>query len=275
MRLFDRWRARTPGTTVLTAHHGPSRPELVADDPVDAEHADAVQEHLARLTAPAGSDPQALTTAEFEAALTSRLVAEDSLPPGPRFHYVPPFLPHVAEVLTLDLPTAVVTLPHDRLLARRRHLPSLLGLARQNLTRLLETATVEVAAVPGSRHSCLVLAGDSPYTASFARFLADAVARWAPRTDTSNGLVLALPDRHTIVLQSCATPAAVREALELVPAVAARTYDAGAGPLTPYVYHWYHREVTCLTQAGPDGTLTVSSTPLLDGILAARRRRTD
>lgn len=276
MGLFDRWRASTPDQPT-TPSPGTPRPdvlEITDPDAVvldDIAVDDSVREHLARLTEAADTDAGSLSPQEFDAALTSRLVSQDDLPVDRRYRYVAPFTEHVAEVLTLDLPGAVVTLDEARLAASGRPLPKLIGLGRRNLQRHLETEKVEVVRFGGLRSQGRAVIGDSPYTASAARFLGEAMLRWMPEADTGNGVVFALPNRHTILLHPCSTAAQIRSALDVLPGEAQRWHAAGPGPLSPHVYHWYHREVSVLTFEEPDGSLTVETTPLLEGILGQSR----
>jgi hypothetical protein len=271
MGLFDRWRAPAGGSAQSTTTSPSVRRPLLPVPDVDADGAsldEAVRAHLERLTAAAETDVDSLTVEQFDAALTSRLVARDRLHgTGLGFSYVVPFTDHIDEVLTLDLPTTVVTLPDSRLAATRRTMSTLMEIGRSNLVREMDTADVEVVRLGSGRRTVTALVSDSAYTASFARFLMEAVARWMPKADLHGGIVFAMPHRHAIVLQTCATPAETRLALELVPAFAAEMYDDGTGPVSPHVYHWYHREITCLTEEQEDGSLEVRPTPLLEGML--------
>ncbi|NHA67007.1 hypothetical protein [Phycicoccus flavus] len=271
MRLFDRWRA-SAGTTTPSSST-PRRTVAEVHDTDDAALDDVVRAHLERLTAAAENSPDTLGPREFEAALTSRLVAQRDLPPGDRrYQYVTPFAPHVAEVLTLDLPMAVVTLPQERVAVGQRSFSALVSIGRQNLERTLRTAEVEVRAVGDRRSACRTVVGDSPYTGSFARFLSEAAARFLPGADTGNGVVFAVPDRHALVLSPCTTAPVTAAALEHVPAQARLLFDTGSGPVSPHVYHWYHRRLTCLTTEEPDGSLSLTTTPVLDTVLGATRR---
>ena len=160
-------------------------------------------------------------------------------------------------MLTLDLPTAVVTLPDSRIAETRRRIPSLVNRGRNNLLELLETTPVDVQRVGESGRSVYAVMGDSPYTASFARFLNDAAHRWLPDVDDRNGFVFALPYRHAIILQPCSTPAEIRDALELVPDYAQRMHGEGVSPVSMHAYHWLGRQITCLTTEEDDGTMSV------------------
>lgn len=270
MGLFDRWRAPAGGSAQSTTAPSVRRPLLPVPD-VDADGAsldEAVRAHLERLTAAAETDVDSLTTEQFDAALTSRLVARDRLhATGLGFSYALPFTEDLDEVLTLDLPTTVVTLPDSRLAATRRSVATLMEVGRTNLRREMDTADVEVVRLGSGRRTVSALVSDSAYTASFARFLVEAVTRWMPGADLHGGIVFAVPHRHAIVLQTCASAAETRLALDLVPTLAAQMYADGTGPVSPHVHHWYHREITRLTEEQEDGTLVVHPTPLLEGML--------
>ena len=175
-------------------------------------------------------------------------------------------------MLTLDLPTAVVTLPDSRIAETGRRVPSLVNTGRNNLLDLLETTAVDVQRVGEGDRSVYAVMGDSPYTASFARFLNDAAHRWLPDVDDRNGFVFAVPYRHAIILQPCSTPAEIRDALELVPDYAQRMHDEGASPVSVHAYHWLGRQITCLTTEEADGTMSVQPTEVLEQVLGLGRR---
>lgn len=278
MGLFDRFRApRTQPEAVPASpvpEHSPVPSQLVPDiDDEPGALSDTVRDHLERLTAAADADIASLDPAAFDAALTSRLVgAERIQSTGLGFSYATHFADHVHEVLTLDLPSAVITLPDSRVLESGRRLPSLINRGRSNLLELLETSTVDVDRVTEGRRGLWTVIGDSPYTASFARFLNDAAHRWLPDVDDRNGWVFALPYRHAILLQPCGTAAEVRDALEMVPDWAQRMHADGVSPLSQHTYHWVDRQITCLTTEQPDGTMTVQPSPVLEQVLGIGRR---
>ncbi len=175
-------------------------------------------------------------------------------------------------MLTLDLPTTVVTLADSRVAATGRPVPSLVGTGRANLLARLGTTEVDVQRLDEGAASVYAVLSDSPYTASFARFLDDAASRWLPDSGGHNGFVFAVPHRHAVILQPCATAVQVHDALELVPAHAQRLHDEGASPISVHTYHWLGGKVTCLTSEGDDGTLRVQPTALLEQVLGLRRR---
>lgn len=273
MGLFDRWRLpqdREESPALPSVPVEPDTPiRLVPDVDDDAGPFSAtVREHLERLTAAADSDIASLDTGAFDAALTSRLVgAERIQSTGLGFSYATPFADHIHEVLTLDLPSAVVTLPDSRVAQSGRRIPSLVNRGRSNLMALLENTPVDVEHVTEGGRGLYTVMSDSPYTASFARFLTLAAKRWLPQADPVNGWVFALPYRHALVLQPCATAADVRDALELVPAWAQRMHTDGISPVSAHTYHWVDRQITCLTTEGEDGSLSVHPSPLLEQVL--------
>ena len=113
MGLFDRFKTSQTPTAEITSPEAvtdlePTHVRLVPDvDDATNEFEESVREHLERLTAAADSDiAVAVSTEEFDAALTSRLVgAERIQSTGLGFSYASHFADHVHEVLTLDLPT--------------------------------------------------------------------------------------------------------------------------------------------------------------------------
>lgn len=273
MGLFDRWkpsqdRAESPALPDVPAE--PAAPiRLVPDvDDDTGPLSVSVREHLERLTATADSDIASLDPGAFDAALTARLVgAERIQSTGLGFGYATRFAEHIHEVLTLDLPSAVVTLPDSRIAETGRRVPSLVNKGRSNLMALLEHTPVEVEHVTEGGRGLYTVMGDSPYTASFARFLTVAAQQWLPHADPVNGWVFALPYRHALVLQPCATAADVRDALELVPAWAQRMHTDGVSPVSVHTYHWVDRQITCLTTEQDDGSLSVHPSPLLEQVL--------
>src|SRR6478609_2519155 len=279
MGLFDRFKTSQPRTAEFSPPEAVVRTEpvqmrLVPDVDDDASgFEDSVREHLERLTAAADSDIAALSRDEFDAALTSRLVgAERIQSTGLGFSYASRFAEHIHEVLTLDLPTAVLTLPDSRIAETGRRIPGLLNRGRTNLLELLETTPVDVQRIGEGGRSVYAVMSDSPYTASFARFLSDAMYRWLPEADDRNGFVFALPYRHAIILQPCSTPAEIRDALDLVPDYAQRLHDEGDSPVSMHAYHWLGRQITCLTTEQADGTMSVQPTEALEQAMGLGRR---
>lgn len=277
--LFDRFKTpqprrapiRPPEAVIRT---GPEPLHAVPDvDDHHDEFEESVRAHLERLSAAADADLSSLTTAEFDAVLISRLVgAERIQSTGLGFSYASPFAEHIHEVLTLDLPTAVVTLPDSRIAQTGRRVPSLLNKARNNLLDLLETAEVDVERIGEGGRSVYAVMGDSPYTASFARFLNEGASRWLPDLDDRNGFVFAVPYRHAIILQPCSTPAEIRDALELVPDYAQRMHHDGVHPVSMHAYHWLGRHISCLTTEEDDGSISVQPSRALEQVLDLRRR---
>jgi len=276
MGLFDHFKTPQTGPTLAAPPPAGTRtapvplrmvPEL------DDDFQDSVREHLERLTAAADSDITSMSREEFDAAVTSRLVgAERTQATGLGFRYASRFAEHIHEVLSLDLPTAVVTLPDSRIAETGRRIPSLVNKGRNNLIELLETMPVDVQRIGEGGRSVYAVLGDSPYTASFARFLNEAVHRWLPDVDDHNGYVFAVPYRHAILLQPCSTPAEIRDALDLLPVYAQRMHDEGVSPLSPHAYHWLGRQITCMTTEEDDGTMSVRPTEVLEQLLGLGRR---
>ena len=279
MHGFERiWRCRTHAAPVPAPQDatrtGPGPTHVVAHvDDEQHEYEASVRAHLRRLSAAADAYVDVLSPAQFDAALTSRLVAAEQLQAsGLGFSYAAPFAAHIHEVLTLDLPTTVVTLADSRITATELGVPSLLGTGRANLLTLLGTTEVDVQRVRENGAAGYAVLGESPYLASFARFLDHAANRWLPDVDGRNGFVFAVPHRHAVILQPCSTALEVHDALELVPAHAQRLHDEGTSPVSVHTYHWLGGRVTCLTSQAEDGTLRVQPTELLEQVLGLRRQ---
>jgi hypothetical protein len=278
MGLFDRFKTSQTRTDIAplesVVRAEPGRMRLVPDVDDETSHFErSVREHLERLTAAADCDIASLSTEEFDAALTSRLVGAERIQSTELgFSYASHFAEHIHEVLTLDLPTAVVTLPDSRIADTGRRVPSLVNKGRNNLLDLLETTSVDVQRVGEGNRGVYAVMGDSPYTASFARFLNDAAHRWLPDVDDRNGFVFAVPYRHAILLQPCSTPAEIRDALDLVPEYAQRLHAEGVSPVSVHAYHWLGRQITCLTTEEDDGTITVQPTEVLEQLMGLGRR---
>lgn len=274
MGLFDRFRVPSEAWDGPGVGHRPVRARTPVPDVDDysAPFEDWIRDHLARLTDAAESDIDALTADQFDGALTTRLAGADRLhETGLGFAYARPFAEGVLEVLSLDLPEAVVTLPDERVAALDRHLPWLLERGRANLRRLLEQTSVDVEHLQAGSSTCILVHGDSPYIASFAQLLEEAVPRWLPGADVANGVVFALPHRHAIVLQTCSTATETRSALELVPWHATQLYGEGVGPVSPHTYHAHGGQVTTLTHPSRSGGLRTVPSPFLASLVAPHR----
>lgn len=281
MGLFGRFRAPSQGrassTTIETdfrdALRRPVNPVPDVDDD-EGSLEQTVRDHLERITASAAADIDSLSQEEFDAALTARLVSAERIrSTGLGFEYATRYAPHIDEVLTLDLPSAVITLPDSRIAESGRRVRKLVDVARTNLLTLLETTPVEVQRVADGKNTAWVVTGDSPYTASFARFLNDAIYRWNPQVDGRNGYVFALPNRHSFVFQSCTSAQEVRGALELVPEIAMSMHTEGISPVSRHTYHWVDRQISCLTEEDGNGGLTIHPTPFLETLLGVPQVR--
>jgi hypothetical protein len=245
-----------------------NRVPMIDDTMIDPE----VHRHLERLAMAAEGEVGILTPEEFDSALTARLVGTERIRETESgFDHANWFADGVHEVLSLDLPSAVVVLPDSRLTETGHRLPSLLERGRQNLTTLAVTSPVDLERVGDGGGSVWAMIGDSSYTASFARFLDLMVRRLLPDADPGGGFVFAMPYRHAILVQPCSTPRETRDAIELMPPYAQALHADGAGPVSPHTYHWLDRRITCLTEVQPDGSLEVATTPLLDHVLGSGR----
>ena len=199
----------------------------------------------------AGATPDDLGPEEFDAALTSRLVGAERLDASGRpFGYASAYAPGLLEVLALDLPSAVVLLDDEQVARRGLPVPRLLELGRVGLQRLMGTTPPVRHEVTDGGRSVHVLLGESPFTASFARFISDALTLWHPDADLSGGMVFSLPHRHAVVYQMCATEQQTRDAVEIVPAQAAAMRTDDAPDLPTDTFFWLDRHVVPLPGPG-------------------------
>jgi hypothetical protein len=275
MTLFDWWSELVSGSG---RHRAPKVPVLdvpaprtmgVPDlDDDTSRWSESVRDHLESLAAAALPDGAPVDPERLESTLTSRLVDADRIhSTGLGFEYATPFIDGIHEILTLDLPSAVVALADDRIETTGRRRPRLIDIGRGNLHRRLESTDVDVARAGEPTRRVWVVSSDSPYTASFARFLADGVRQWLPDVDDHNGFLFALPHRHAIVLAPCATPRETAAALDLVPAVAREMRMEGVAPVSLDTFHWLARRVEPLMMLERDEALGLRPTAFLQGVL--------
>ncbi|MGR7002945.1 hypothetical protein ACU686_41510 [Yinghuangia aomiensis] len=142
--------------------------------------------------------PSALDTLshdELRARLFPRVTSDTNLPDDPAFVYAPAPAPGLREVLALDLPESVQTLPGDAL-AALGDLAELRLRAMNNLRALpVEEHEVVTHEDGGTFH---LLAGDSFFTASRVLVLDDLVRRITGKALGPDGALVAFPFRHVL-----------------------------------------------------------------------------
>ncbi|MDI2129762.1 hypothetical protein [Yinghuangia seranimata] len=213
-----------------------------------------IQDHVQKLVRAMDSPALATMPAdELWARLYPRITADDSLPDDPAFAYAPVPAPGLREVLGLDLPESVQTLPADAL-AELGDLPSLRLRAMNNLRALPIEDHDVVKHTDGANFH--LIAGDSFFTASRALVLDDLVPRVTGQPLGPDGALVALPFRHLLAFHPI-TGMDVVPSLTAMAAFAAYRHDEAPGPVSPYAYWWRRGRLVQLSERSPDGLAIV------------------
>lgn len=205
--------------------------------------------------------------AHDDGTLIVRLADLDSLDTGElTFDYANEPIPGLRQVLCLDRPDTVLTLSDQVIAERTVPIGPLLDEGRENLQAQLRRsdAAVERLEHEGRTFHCAV--GQDVYTASYALILPDALRRWAPGADLSQGVLFAVPFRHQLAFTVCSDRDAVLDGLHLLPLFAASGFADGVGPLSPHLYLWHDGEVAQISRV-VDGRIEVRPGPHLERML--------
>ncbi|MCF2527597.1 hypothetical protein [Yinghuangia soli] len=195
-----------------------------------------IRDHVDKLVRAmdAPSAVETLPTDELWARLYPRITAADNLPDDPSFGYAPAPAPGLREVLALDLPESVQTLPAEAL--------STFG----DIAELRLRAMNNLRALPVEDHDTFkqedgtvfrVVMGDSFFTASRVLVLDDLVEKLTGTKLGPDGALVAMPFRHLLAFQPI-TGIDVIPALNAMAAFAAYRHEEAPGPISPYVYWW-------------------------------------
>lgn len=226
---------------------------------------DHVDKLVRAMDAPSALDT--LTHDELRARLFPRVTSDTNLPDDPAFLYAPAPAPGLREVLALDLPESVQTLPGDAL-AALGDLAELRLRAMNNLRALpVEDHDVVTHEDGGTFH---LLAGDSFFTASRVLVLDDVVRRVTGKPLGPDGALVAFPFRHLLAFHPI-TGMDVVPALNALAGFAAARHEEAPGPVSPYVYWWHGRRLVQLSERVDDGigiTVGAEFQELLERLLA-------
>ncbi|MEO7269752.1 MAG: hypothetical protein ABIW49_11160 [Knoellia sp.] len=183
------------------------------------------------------------------------------------FGYATEFAPDVVRLLVLDTPTTVHTPAEDKL-TEVAPLATLLDRGWRNTRALLDSEAFEVEHLEHDGHAFTCVFGDSVFTASMALFLPEAVARWQPGADLSEGIIFSIPHRNQLSFATAQPAQSALGALMLMPRFAHRGYSDSAGAISPHTYYWRDGVVTQLTQFTDEGA-NLTPGPDLERILEA------
>lgn len=214
-----------------------------------------IHDHVDKLVR-AMEAPSALETLpsdELWARLYPRVTADENLPDDPGFAYAPRPAPGLREVLALDLPESVQTLPG--------HALSGIG----DLAELRLRAMNNLRALPIEDHDIVkhddgtmfrIVGGDSFFTASRVLVLDDVAEKVTGARIGPDGALVAIPFRHLLAFSPITGPEVV-PTLNALAAFAAHRHEEAPGPVSPYVYWWRRGRLTQLSERTADGLAIV------------------
>ncbi|WP_331717354.1 hypothetical protein [Yinghuangia sp. ASG 101] len=210
-----------------------------------------IHDHVDKLVR-AREAPSAVETMpadELWARLYPRLTAADTLPNDPGFGYATVPAPGLREVLALDLPEVVQTLPSEAL-GRLGDLAELRLRAMNNLRALPIEDHDMVKQDDGARFRLVV--GASFFTSSRVLVLDELAERLSGETIGPHGALVAMPSRHLLAFHPI-SGTDVLPSLNALATFAAHRYDEAPGPVSPYVYWWRAGRLVQLSERSEDG----------------------
>lgn len=192
-----------------------------------------VSHHVANLLDP-GSDIETLSDDELIDLVHLRIQSEfgDELP-----RTLDELAPGLATVLAVDLPTMVST-PQLEYWEERGGVGRWEQVGRRNLAALVGATGLEHLVLGEGEMRFHAIIGDSFFTASLALAMDETVRHYQPTANLSNGLLVAVPNRHQLVWRSIDGPEVV-PSLNGIVHFTKLGYDDAAGGLSPHVY-WRH-----------------------------------
>lgn len=218
--------------------------------------------HVGNLISP-GNDIEALPEEQLLDLAHLRLQSED-VGVDVSAHSVADTIPGVHTVIAVDLPT-MVTSPKASFWEGRGGLARWTEVGQRNLAALVGASDIEFHRVEQGETSFSLLLGESFFTASLALVLDDAIRRYEPGADLSNGVLVAFPNRHQLIWRALDS-ASVIPSLNGMIAFTTMGYDEGAGPLSGEVY-WRHDGRWEQLTTTRDGRPVVSVSPELQAVL--------
>ncbi|HSA52368.1 MAG TPA: hypothetical protein VLH10_19960 [Yinghuangia sp.] len=201
----------------------------------------------------APSAVETLPADELWARLYPRLTAADNLPDDPGFGYAIVPAPGLRQVLALDLPESVQTLPIDAL-TRLGDLAELRLRAMNNL-RALPIEDHDIVKQDDGAQFRMVM-GDSFFTSSRVLVLDELAERITGKAVGPYGALVAMPYRHLLAFHPIAGPD-VLPSLNALATFAAYRYEEAPGPVSPYVYWWRAGRLVQLSERSEDGLAIV------------------
>ncbi|MCI1255315.1 MULTISPECIES: hypothetical protein [Corynebacterium] len=193
-------------------------------------------------------DPETLTEAEFLRMLKVRVVNREMLSSvtaenGQQFSRTTrAWTDELVTSLVIDTPTTVMTVADRTLAARHLDTDADLGdlwhAGHRNLWQELVDAEVDVNEIHGDDPGAnfWVVESSSFFLASAVLFLEDLLPRWIPDLDTSDGVMVAVPHRHLLLLRAVTTGNDLLTGINTVSSVAVVQFTESPGPVTPKLH---------------------------------------
>ncbi|MDR7328935.1 hypothetical protein [Corynebacterium guangdongense] len=178
-----------------------------------------------------------------------------------------PFTLDTSVSLVLDTEHTVQTMPLSRL-RELDDMDTLIRAARGNLRTELRRADVTVAR-PHTRPEhegawLWTFESGSVYTASAALIMEDVLPVWAPELDTSEGVLFAMPTRHSLLARPVTSGTDLLEGLGAIAGAALEIAHQSSEQVSPLLHVSYLGEVTTISGWDPDTReLTIRPTPHL------------
>ncbi|NTW38936.1 MAG: hypothetical protein HGA44_03475 [Cellulomonadaceae bacterium] len=210
-------------------------------------------------------DPSELSAAELLDGVVLRVHGLATMPPESLewLTYARLVAPDLIEVLVLDSPTMVTTLndgvvaQHDREALQRAGLERLVREPIDVVERLDVDSDVHVDVVSGA----------SVFVASKVLVLPDVLRRVYSERTYPHGVLVALPDRHHLLLHPLDGPAVVL-ALQAMASMAAEQFATAAGGVSPSVFWWLAGTMRRLSRFDEDGDLAIEVDPVFGDVLS-------
>ncbi len=228
---------------------------------------DLVEGHVARLLQPP-PDVATMPVDELLAGTVLRVYSSDTLAEwgAERLGYAVPVAEDLVEALVLDSPHAVSLLTDDEV-ARAGHD----ALRAAGHARLVAEPYEHRREPLADGAEADVLIGDSMFVASKVLVLDHVLtALHGPRA-YPDGVLVALPDRHTLVLHVPDGPSVV-PALQGLAGFAAGAFAESAGGVSPSVYWWRDGVLRRVSRRTEDGRTAIEVGPELEAVLSRNAR---
>lgn len=222
----------------------------VKDDVTETELADYIHNFVRTVITDVDIDN--LPDAEFLRQLKARLVSQDALEAiaasaaeqdTPSFDdAVREFAGDLRVALVLDTDNSVMTLNDSSLAAHGTASPDeladLFHVGYRNTWQELLDTPVDANPIQGDTTGARfwVIESESFFLASAPLFINELLARWVPGLDISEGVIVAVPHRHVMMVREVSTGSDLLEGINTMTSVALAQFTDNPGPLSPRLH---------------------------------------